>query len=215
MLKNIKSKYFIELLFSFIDERVKLKSVKYNKMLQKAININIMNYKLFIRRYIIYEENNKRKEYNCFNNNLIFEGEYLKGQRHGKGKEYYDNGCLQFEGEYLNGKRHDKGKEYYRYNYDIFFETEYLDGRKIGRKGKEYCKGKLLFEGEYLNGKKCNGKGYDNNGNIIYELKKGTCVPFLLPNGDAFFLWNEHFIRFFDVECFIPFVEVTDLHVSP
>ena len=34
-------------------------------------------------------------------------------------------------------------------------------------------KGKLIFEGEYLNGKKWNGKGYDNLGNIVYELKDG------------------------------------------
>ena len=35
---------------------------------------------------------------------MIFEGEYLNGDRNGKGKEYYDNGKLKFEGEYLNGK---------------------------------------------------------------------------------------------------------------
>ena len=29
----------------------------------------------------------------------------------GKGKEYYDNGKLKFEGEYLNGERNGKGKE--------------------------------------------------------------------------------------------------------
>ena len=33
---------------------------------------------------------------------LSFEGEYLKGQKNGKGKEYYD-GELSFEGQYLNG----------------------------------------------------------------------------------------------------------------
>ena len=35
-------------------------------------------------------------------------------------------------------------------------------------------KGKLEYEGEYLNGKKWNGKGYDEKGNIIYELKNGN-----------------------------------------
>ena len=30
---------------------------------------------------------------------------YLNGERHGKGKEYYENGRIKFEGEYLNGKR--------------------------------------------------------------------------------------------------------------
>ena len=33
-----------------------------------------------------------------------------------------------------------------------------------------YNNGKLKFEGECLNNKKWNGKGYDEEGNIIYEL---------------------------------------------
>ncbi len=53
-------------------------------------------------------------------------------------------GELIFEGEYLNGK----GKEYY--NYD-----------------------KIIFEGEYLNGKKWNGKGYNINNEIEYEIING------------------------------------------
>ena len=51
------------------------------------------------------------KEYNNYNNNLIFEGEYLNGKRwNGKGKEFHKNKLI-FEGEYLNGKRNGKGKE--------------------------------------------------------------------------------------------------------
>ena len=68
------------------------------------------------------------KEYNYYTNKLEFEGEYLIGERNGKGKEYYSNGKLKFEGEYLNGKKFGKGKEY-------------------------YSNGKLKYEGEYLNGK--------------------------------------------------------------
>ena len=37
---------------------------------------------------------------------LIFEGEYLNGERwNGKRKEFDDNGKLIFEEEYLNGKK--------------------------------------------------------------------------------------------------------------
>ena len=35
---------------------------------------------------------------------MIYESGILKGERNGKGKEYYDNGKLKFEGEYLKGK---------------------------------------------------------------------------------------------------------------
>ena len=41
-------------------------------------------------------------------------------------------------------------------------------------RGKEYCKNNLIFEGEYLYNRKFEGKGYDNEGNVIYELKKGN-----------------------------------------
>jgi len=36
---------------------------------------------------------------------LIFEGEYLNGERNGKGKEYSYSGALLFEGEFVNGFR--------------------------------------------------------------------------------------------------------------
>ena len=41
-------------------------------------------------------------------------------------------------------------------------------------KGKFYVKEKLEYEGEFLFNKKWEGKGYDEKGNIIYELKNGN-----------------------------------------
>ena len=35
----------------------------------------------------------------------MFEGEYLNGERNGKGKKYDWYGELEFEGEYLNGNK--------------------------------------------------------------------------------------------------------------
>ena len=43
------------------------------------------------------------------NGNIIYE--LINGN--GQIKEYYDNGKLFFEGEYLNGERNGKGKEYF------------------------------------------------------------------------------------------------------
>ena len=57
---------------------------------------------------IVYEINNGKgyvKEYDYFSK-LVFEGEYVNGQKNGKGKEYYNNGKIRFEGEYLNGKKY-------------------------------------------------------------------------------------------------------------
>ena len=170
--KTIKSELFIIKLFSNIKEKIKLKLINYNKKLQKLNDISLYNYKYFSDSYITYETETKGKQFNRYFNNLEFEGEYLKGKRNGKGKEYASEGIKKFEGEYLNGKRHGYGKEYI--NLKLRFEGEYLKGERNGR-GKEYDldTGELIFEGEYLNGKKWNGKGYNENGNIIYELNNG------------------------------------------
>ena len=40
----------------------------------------------------------------------MYEGEYLNGEKNGKGKEYNENEELIYEGEYINGKRKNKKK---------------------------------------------------------------------------------------------------------
>ena len=186
MLENIKTSYFKKILFLHLDEGRKLKIIKYNKNLQKFLYINLINYKIFSNKYIIKNGEGNIKEYNYFNDKLIYEGEYLNGKRNGKGKEYDKEGNLIFKGEYLNGKRHN-GTQYFEdeiyelkngkgiikekeSDEDFIFKGEYLNGEKNG-KGKCFFVDLLYFDGEYLNGKKWNGKGYFNNKS--YELRDG------------------------------------------
>ena len=171
------------------------------------------------REILMGRETNKIKEYN--KDELIFEGEKKNGKRwNGKGKEYNDDNVLIYDGEYLNGQRHGQGNLYYyekyytnkevviyyikferefnegkewngkgrKGNYEgeffhgerkgrgkeylnsIIFEGEYQKGLR-NEKGKEYYdipKGQLKFEGEFLNGKNWNGKGYNINGEISF-----------------------------------------------
>ena len=149
MLKNIKSIYFIRMLFTYFTEKKKLELVKHNKNLQNLLNINLINYIYLSGKIINFKTKTEIKEYQFkdiyHEKILIYEGEYLNGKRNGKGKEYDDNGNLIFEGEYLNGKRNGKGKEY-DYNC-LIYEGEYLNGQRNG-KGKEYnTRGILLFKG--------------------------------------------------------------------
>ena len=60
MLENIKPIYFIQRIFSYLDDNVKLRLIKYNKSLQNKIGIEYS-----------YGE-------------LIFESEYINGKRNGK-----------------------------------------------------------------------------------------------------------------------------------
>ena len=122
LLDNIKSIYISWIVFSHLDEKIQLKIIIYNKKLQNKIDIKLINYKFYSSKYIIYETKTKGKEYDGFRDNLLFEGEYLNGERNGKGKEYY-NDRLIFEGEYL-----------------------YLQKFR----GKYYIDGKWEYEGEYL-----------------------------------------------------------------
>ena len=251
---EIKSSFILKIILSNINEKSKLNIIRFNKTLQNKLDINIMNYIIFGRKYFIGDKNGKGKEYfinytiifanwMCYDK-LIFEGEYLNGKRNGKGKEYelgafegtvsfegeYKNGKRNgkgigeqfkgeykdgkrwngivtedisgdelykikngnlliekfnkfdgyfFEGEYINGQRNGKGKTYQHHNWEdkyiVEFEGEYLNGNEHG-KGKEYNNyGNLIFEGEYFYGKRWNGKGYigrDKN-EIAYELKDG------------------------------------------
>ena len=166
----------------------------------KISNIKEYNYQgllIFEGEYINGNKNGKVKEYKD-GNKLIFEGEYLNGikngkcieyeeldtnkfskikceyingQINGKVEEYWDNDILKFEGEYINGKKIGKGKNY-DINGNLLFEGEYLYDFII--KGKQYIKNKLEYVGEYLYYSKWNGKGYDENGNIKYELINGN-----------------------------------------
>ena len=130
-------------------KKTKLQIIKYNKYLQNILDIKFINYKFLSGSYIIYEENGKGKKYDGEDDDFLkYEGKYLNGRRNGKGIEYYWYGNIKFEGEYLNGLKNGKGKEYYYHN-------------------------KIKFEGEYFNGLEWNGKGYDKNNNIIYELNNG------------------------------------------
>ena len=147
--------------------------VKDGKGREKEYNFHNFYNKAFEGEYLKGEKNGIGKEYD-HKSELIFEGEYLNGLRHGKGKEYRHKEFIEFEGEYLNGLRNGKGKEYEGCSDNrLLYEGEFMNGKKHG-KGKEYIyKGfeiENIYEGEFLNGEK-NGKGkeYNGKGKVIFE----------------------------------------------
>ena len=88
-----------------------------------------------------------------------YEGGYLNGKRHGKGKEYFsDPSLLQFEGEYKSGLRNGYGKEYssgfdenFVVNAILSYEGEYLNGKRNGT-GKKYLPDGTFIEVKYVDG---------------------------------------------------------------
>ena len=81
-----------------------------NDSINKGIQYKINKKKIILEGEDLNEKklNGKGKEFYSNSDELNFEGEYINGERNGKGKEYYYNGELKFEGEYLNGERNEK-----------------------------------------------------------------------------------------------------------
>ena len=91
--------------------------------------------------YVGYWDNgrqyNKGKVYDI-NNNLIYEGEYKKGVRDGKGICYYQNG-ERYEGKFRNGKREGKGIFFWKdgSRWEGYFKNDEMNGEGIYYSGEE------------------------------------------------------------------------------
>ena len=48
---NVKSHYIIQLIFEYMTERKSLETIRYNKSIQKRIDININHYKAYSEKY--------------------------------------------------------------------------------------------------------------------------------------------------------------------
>ena len=86
-IENIESIFFIRKLFSYIYEKRKLNLIIYNKKIQKIFDINLINYKIKSGKYVVHESKTVSKEYDIYNDSLIFEGQYSNGKRNGRGEE--------------------------------------------------------------------------------------------------------------------------------
>jgi len=161
----IKSKKILKCIFNHLRNNKKLIMMNYNKFLQNKFGFSIDDYKNNAKRIKVGRFNGNGEEYLLDKYNIIFEGEYLKGKRNGKGTEYYKNGKIKYKGEYLNGEifngigYDEKGNERMKFNNGIAKEL--------------YDNGLVKFEGKYLNDKKWTGKGYTYYGIKLYEIKNG------------------------------------------
>ena len=129
------------------------------------------------------KRNGKGSEFHD-NGELKFKGEYLNGKKW-NGTLYSINGSDHFE--IKKGRGNIKEFNYYKKaayepflgnyfeNYEdaseIIFEGEFLNGEMRGKEYYHY--GKLKFKGEYLDERRWNGKGYNIDGVLQFEIKDG------------------------------------------
>ena len=171
LIKNVKSSFILNKIFSFLDISIKLQIIKYNKSHQKKLNIDIVDYIELNGRYIKYF-NGKGIEMLLKKNIKIFEGEYFEGKRNGKGKEYNWKGILTFEGEYLNNRKwKGEGEEYDNFGH-LIFKGKYSDGKQTtGNKYRyDIMSKKLRYEGIYKNGKANFERYYNKKGDLFAEI---------------------------------------------
>ena len=62
-MERIKSTFFVRLLFSHIDEKVKLKIINYNKKLQNKLEINIYHYVILSGKFVVIGQDGKGKKF--------------------------------------------------------------------------------------------------------------------------------------------------------
>lgn len=79
----------------------------------------------------------------------VYEGDFVNGQRTGKGKFTWNNGDV-YEGDFVDGKRHGKGK--YTWARGTVYEGDFWNGQRTG-KGKLTRPGGDVYEGDFVGGK--------------------------------------------------------------
>ena len=203
MLENVKSQYLVKLLFTFLLHKRKLRIVRYNKQLQKKLDINLIFYKNMTNKYIIYEGKGIGKEYDL-EGKLLFKGQYYNGERNGNGEEYYYSD-IEYKGEFKDGKRNGYGKENRTY---YTFEGEFKNGKYWNGiyKERDYDFDEeryfTILEAEYKDGKIWNASGYINikNGSgyvTIFNKSKKKLFEGIYLNGEK----NGKEYEYGEIEC--------------
>ena len=94
-----------------------------------------------------------------------YEGNFVSGNCHGKGKLIFGDKWT-YEGDFIDGKFHGKGKV--SYSNGSFYEGDFVDGEYHG-KGKVCYSNGGMYEGDFVNGKSHGwGTHTFDNGNV-YE----------------------------------------------
>ena len=106
---------------------------------------------------------------------IIYEGDFLNGVWHGKGKITWIKDGSWYEGDWFNNERHGKGK--YVWSDGAVYEGEWKSGIRHGIGKMKWADG-LWYEGEWSNDNFWNGKGncvFTNGEQFEGEWKNGYC----------------------------------------
>ena len=114
--------------------------------------------------------------------NLLYNGQWKKGEKEGKGTEYYPKNRKKYTGKFKNSLRSGKDGKIYKLSSDeLLIEGTFKNGIIV--KGTKYSNGRIIYEGSFLKNK-YHGKGklygdghvciYDGRFNKEKKSGKGT-----------------------------------------
>ena len=88
-------------------------------------------------------------------NNLLYDGDWKKGEKHGNGVENYYNKDSSFDRKYIgnfkNSYRSGIGKVYKLQENELFYEGTFKNGFLV--KGTKYRDGQITYSGSFSNNK--------------------------------------------------------------
>ena len=61
---------------------------------------------------------------------LVYTGQFREGKRHGKGKQYREDGTLYYDGLWRNNKKHGEGSLFAK-NGEQVFTGNFREGRRV------------------------------------------------------------------------------------
>jgi len=126
----------------------------------------------------VFDQNllNGEGKYVSIDKEYCYEGTWINGKKHGKGKE--ETNVYIYEGDFENNIKQGNGKKYFKY-IDEFYIGEFNDDEMTG-KGIYICNNKDTFTGEFLKGK-MHGKGFykwgdgsEYRGEYLNNIKQGN-----------------------------------------
>ena len=160
-------------------------------------NGNLKNGRIYLPNGNIYEGQIKDSNMNgkgilkTFNNKILYEGDFVNGEKNGKGKIIFEDGTI-YEGNIEYGMFKGNGKMIWKNGYE--YEGEF-NGPVLSGKGKLTGPEGDIYEGDFENnlfhgkGKyKFNKSGNEYEGDFQYGIKKGkgkfTCVNQYIYDGN-------------------------------
>ena len=125
-----------------------------------ALPGNKIKYFMTYDGYFVNDKYDGEGKY-IWTNGEYYKGQGSKGERNGKGTDYYKDGTIRYEGDFVNGKYQGNGK--YILENGEYYIGQFLNGVRHGKGKLFYNNNNIKYDGEFVN------DDLEGEGNYYYE----------------------------------------------